>query len=204
MSAVFVPRAAAGGLGALWLAMTVPAAAAIDPPAQAESCAYCHGYDGNVTSLRFPRLAGQPAAYLARQLRDYRDGRRAGNGEMEPAAEDLSDVDIDTLAAYFAAQPVTPKAASGTALNTAGERLYKRGKPGMVACIACHVPEGVRVPFDYPRLLGQNRFYIRRQLLAYRSGRRSNDRLAVMRDIASRLSDAEVEAVSDYAAQARP
>ena len=197
------PRLAAGSLGALCLAV-MAAAVADEPPAAVESCAYCHGYDGNVTSLRFPRLAGQPAAYLARQLRDYRDGRRQGNGEMEPAAQDLSERGIDAVAAYFASQPVQAPARGARTDNALGEQLYLRGKHGMVACIACHVPQGRAVPFDYPRLLGQNRGYVRRQLQAYRSGARNNDELAVMRDIARRLSDAEIAALSDYAAQAGP
>jgi len=201
-----VPRFATGSLGALCLAVMAPAVASVpdQTPAAVESCAYCHGYDGNVTSLRFPRLAGQPAAYLARQLRDYRDGRRQGNGEMEPAAQDLSKRELDAVAAYFGAQPVVTSTGRTPMVSALGEQLYQRGKPGMVACIACHVPQSRPVPFDYPRLLGQNRDYVRRQLLAYRSGARSNDHLAVMRDIARRLSDAEIAALSDYAAQAAP
>lgn len=166
-----------------------------------ESCAYCHGYDGNVATDRFPSIAGQSEAYLVKQLRDYRSGRRRGEGEMGPAAGALNDADLRTVARHFARQTPRRRADTGRRGDRAlGARLYRRGKPGVVACIACHVPRARPAPLGYPRVLGQNAVYVRRQMNAYRSGRRRNDRFGVMRRIARKLSAHEIAAVSRYAA----
>lgn len=177
---------------------------ASQPPAAIEHCAYCHNDDGNTTSLDVPRIAGQPADYLAVQMLAYRNGSRWGRGMMDIAAARLTEHEIDTVAAYFAAQPVVSSNNGAGAQNAIGEQLYNRGKHGMPACIACHVPLGMHVPFDYPRVLGQNGFYLRQQLRAYRNGTRHTDNLAMMRDIAQQLSDGEIDAVSLYAARHRP
>lgn len=178
--------------------------AAVQPPAAIESCAYCHNDDGNTTSLDVPRIAGQPVDYLARQLRAYRNDSRWGQGMMGIAASRLTEDEIDTVAAYFAKQPVFSNNTGAGVHNTVGEQLYNRGKRGMPGCIACHVPLGKHVPFDYPHVLGQNRFYLRQQLRAFRNGTRHTDSMAMMRTIAQQLSDTEIDTVSSYAAQHRP
>ncbi|MEJ2508731.1 MAG: cytochrome c4 [Gammaproteobacteria bacterium] len=190
--------------GALCLLSAPAGADALDGTYSApyESCGFCHGYDGNVSTDRFPSIAGQTVAYLTKQLRDYRAGHRAAGGEMTPAARALDEHDLQTVARYFAGQ--TPRLRvddeSGADLGL-GRRLYLRGKPGVFACIACHVPRGRPAPFGYPRVLGQNAAYVRRQMHDYRSGRRRNDRFGVMRSIARRLSAREIAAVSEYAAR---
>ena len=191
--------------GLLYLFIAVPGfCAAGQPPAAIESCAYCHNDDGNITSLDVPRIAGQPADYLARQLRAYRNSSRWGKGKMGIAAARLTEDEIDTVAAYFAAQAVVSSNDGTGVQNAIGEQLYNRGKHGMPACIACHVPLGRQVPFDYPRVLGQNSFYLRQQLRAFRTGTRHTDNMAMMRNIAQQLSDDEIDAVSDYASRHRP
>jgi len=204
MRAAGKQRAAGWLLGGALSTLAVPVGAdALDGTYAApyEPCAYCHGYDGNVATDRFPSIAGQTVAYLAKQLRDYRSGRRRAQGEMGPSARALNDGDLRAVARYFAAQTPSRRAAPGAASDLAlGERLYRQGKPGMVACIACHVPRTRPAPFGYPRVLGQNAAYVRRQLNAYRSGQRRNDRFGLMRRIARRLSAREIAAISRYAA----
>ncbi len=71
--------------------------------ALSNTCAACHGADGNSTIESNPRLAGQYASYIEQALRSYRDGSR-NNAVMAGFAAGLSDQDIEDLAAYFAAQ----------------------------------------------------------------------------------------------------
>ena len=84
-----------------------------------------------------------------------------------------------------------------------GQKIWRGGiaDKGVPACAACHGPNGAGIPVQYPRLAGQWGEYNEAQLIAFRSGTRKNN--AVMSAIASRLSDAEIKAVSDYAAGLR-
>lgn len=78
-------------------------AAEAEMPAKANTCAGCHGKDGNSLSPIFPKLAGQHAQYLEVQLKNFRDGFRK-NATMQPFAKGLTDQEIKELAAYFAEQ----------------------------------------------------------------------------------------------------
>ncbi len=66
-------------------------------------CSACHGVDGNSINPLWPNLAGQHAAYLAKQMKDFRSGARK-DPVMAPMAMPLSDADIDDLAAFYASQ----------------------------------------------------------------------------------------------------
>jgi cytochrome c553 len=70
----------------------------------AQTCAACHGADGNSTAAIYPRIAGQYRDYLARALHEYKSGERT-NAIMAGFAKTLSDADIDVLSRYFAAMP---------------------------------------------------------------------------------------------------
>ena len=72
-------------------------------PAKAASCVGCHGADGNSVVPNFPKLAGQHAAYLEKQLKDFRDGFRK-DATMQPFAKGLSDAEIKELAEFYASQ----------------------------------------------------------------------------------------------------
>ena len=164
-------------------------------------CMACHAVDGNSVSPQWPRLAGQHASYLVKQLRDYRSGRRV-SAQMTAFATDLDDQDIADIAAWFSSQEALPGVAEkDLRLLEVGARVYRAGneRNGVPACIACHGPSGRGNPAAvYPALDGQHAAYIQQQLLAYRSGARDNDPDAVMRSIAARLSDVELKAVSIY------
>ena len=139
-----------------------------------ERCASCHGLDGNSPVPRFPRLAGQSAAYL-KQLADYRAGRRTNDeGAMSGIADSLSDAESEEVVRYFATQ--VPRAMSGdlegNAANVAlGRRIYMKGRPGVAACASCH-GAAARSVVGAPRIDGQHAGYLQRQLLDFKRGAR--------------------------------
>ncbi len=165
---------------------------------KAAMCIGCHGATGNSASGAFPSLAGQHASYLAEQLQDYRDGSRE-NATMQGMAAGLSDEDIDNLAAFYAAQTLTPKAAG--AAHAEGELIYRGGitEAGVASCTGCHGPGGEGNPgAKFPSLAGQYADYTVAQLKAFRSGGRNNDDNKMMRNIAQRMTDDEMQAVADF------
>ncbi len=168
--------------------------------AAAATCVACHGADGKAITPDYPNLAGQHASYLAKQLTDYRDGNRE-NQLMSPMAAALSDQNILDLAAYYAS--MTPiKGVSDEENLTLGQNIYRGGVTGadIPACIGCHGPTGTGNPAaNYPVLSGQNKAYLAAQLKLFRSGERNNDSNEMMRALAHRLSDAEIDALANYA-----
>ena len=115
----------------------------------------------------------------------------------------LSDQDIRNVSAFYASQPYKPATAKDKATVALGEKIWRGGiaDKGVPSCAACHSPNGAGIPIQYPRLAGQWGEYNEAQLTAFRSGARRNN--AAMSAIASRLSDAEIKAVADYAAGLR-
>lgn len=174
-------------------------AAADDGRAKAQVCTACHGPDGNSVNPEWPNLAGQHAAYLLAQTQAFKTGART-NANMNAMAAPLSDQDMADIAAYFSAQ--APKIASVDAAEvSAGETLYRGGnkETGVPACMACHAPNGVGNPgIGYPALHGQHAKYVSLQLRAYRTGERATDAGEIMRTIAARMSDQDIENVAKY------
>ncbi|MGQ0658556.1 MAG: c-type cytochrome [Chromatiales bacterium] len=166
---------------------------------EAAPCAACHGTGGNSTNPEWPKLAGQHPGYTRNQLAAFKSGDRT-NTLMSPIAAALGEEDINSLADYFAAQTRQPGVAK-KALAEAGAKIYRGGNlaSGVPACMACHGPRGAgNPPAGYPALGGQHAAYTANQMRAYRSGERSTDVNAVMRTIAARMSEAEIEAVASY------
>ncbi|WP_374486736.1 cytochrome c [Zoogloea sp.] len=172
-------------------------------------CVACHGADGNSQIPTNPKLAGQHAEYLAKQLRNFKsqDGKPAerANPVMGGMAAPLSDDDIKGLAAYFAGQQLKPEAAKNKASIELGQKLWRAGdlKRGIPACAACHGPAGAGLPAQFPRLSGQFADYTEAQLKAFRAGERANDPNKMMRTIALKMTDPEIKAVADFAAGLR-
>jgi len=171
-------------------------------------CAGCHAADGNSPSPANPKLAAQHAAYLAKQLHNFKpqaDGKppERYNAIMQGFAAALSDQQIRDVSAYFATQKLTPAAAKSKDLVELGQKIYRGGitDKGVPACAGCHSPNGAGIPDQYPRLQGQYADYTESQLVAFRSGVRANS--AQMMTISARLSDKEIKAVSDYIAGLR-
>lgn len=167
--------------------------------ARAVVCAACHGADGNSLNPEWPSLAGQHETYITGALQAFKKGSRQ-NVLMSGQAAPLSDQDIADLAAYFAAQPRQPKTADPTLVRS-GERIYRGGNKdtSIAACLACHGPDGRgNAPAGYPALAGQQANYTAAQLRAYRAGERSSDPNQMMRNVAARLTDNEIQAVASY------
>lgn len=173
-----------------------------DPEAgQAKSvtCAACHGVDGNSVNPEWPTIAGQHANYIVTQLKAYQDGTR-NNPMMMGMVAGLNEQDMKDLAAFYAAQTPAPLYADPELVDL-GERIYRGGNlaTGVTACIACHGPQGLGNPAaGWPRVAGQHAAYTAHELREYRDGERVTDMGGMMRDIARRMTDAEIEAVASY------
>ena len=170
------------------------------PPA-AQVCATCHGTDGNSLIPANPRLAGQHAAYLAKQLKEFKSGQR-NNPVMTAMVASLSKDDVDKLVAYYASQKIGTSAARDKDLAVNGQNIYRGGVPdkNIPACSACHSPDGAGIPALYPRLSGQHADYTIAQLKTFRTGDRNNDANGVMRTIAAQLTDREIAQLAEYIA----
>lgn len=166
---------------------------------KAQVCAACHAVDGNSTNPVWPKLAGQHAGYISKQLKDYQAGNRE-NAQMSPMAANLSEEDIANLAAYFASQKIKHGKTDPGMLDLGG-KIYRAGNidAGVPACLACHGPTGRGNPAaQYPALGGQYAAYIQTQLKGFREDTRTNDTNEVMRTIVDRMTDEEIKAVSEY------
>ena len=171
-------------------------------PLTVAACVPCHAVGPAATQAapNFPKLDGQHAAYLAKQLREFKSGRRK-NPIMAPIIAALKKQQIPDLAKHFASQPPVRGAAQSPPSGSAGRALYEEGNraTGVPGCIGCHLPGGAGSE-RYPRLAGQPQAYIAQQLVNFKSGTRTNDRAHVMRDVAGRLTEEEIRAVAEYLA----
>jgi cytochrome c553 len=170
-----------------------------------ETCASCHSLDGISAMARFPKLAGQRPDYIAKQVRDFRDGRRRNDGgQMAAIAGEIDDDDLARSAAYFAGLPAPPPDSSVPADShdwRRGALLYRDGDAaaGIAKCASCHDdPESART--GAPRLLAQHAAYLAKQLRDWRSGERRNDLSHTMPALAAKLSDRDIAAVAAFLA----
>ncbi|QEA38515.1 cytochrome c4 [Pistricoccus aurantiacus] len=175
-----------------------------DPAAgkeKAQACAACHGQQGISALGTFPNLAGQQATYLAKQIRNIRDGERVV-AQMVGQVDDYSDQDAADVAAYFANMEANlGQVEAEEEVVERGRELYRAGDraKGIPACAACHTPTGEGIGTAvYPALSGQHPEYAVSTLAAFSKGERHNDPNAIMRNIASKMSEADMEAVSTY------
>lgn len=178
------------------------AAAPASPP-----CEACHGAHGEgMEAAHVPRIAGQSADYLQKQLDDYASGAR-DNPIMGGFAKALSEPERARYAARYAAMKTPPAPAGGrNPLTPArGHQLAYQGDETkrVQACNACHGPDGVGVPHAAPYLAGQSAEYLASALKAFQQGTRKNDGGELMRSVAARLNDADIAAVSGYFAAVR-
>lgn len=191
-------------LTSLLISALVPSFAAAQGDAaagQAKSalCGSCHGVDGNSPLAMNPKLAGQGAGYLYKQLVEFKSGARE-NATMSAMVMNLSDQDMLDLAAYYASQQVQVGGAN-PALVELGESIYRAGNKelGVAACASCHSTDGAgNAPAKFPAVGGQHADYTLAQLKAFRAGTRSNDVGAMMRSTVERLTDKEIEALASY------
>ncbi len=185
-----------------------PAGNAEAGAAKAASCLACHGVNGNSANPEWPSVAGQNAAYIAEQLRMFRDGKRV-NVLMSPMASMLTDEDIADIGAYYASQ--TPEGLEADpSYWQAGEALYRAGDRtrNIPACKACHGPAGRGNPAaGYPALRAQHSVYTIKQLNDYASEARYTDANGqkhssrnghMMVTIAKRLTEEDIRNLASY------
>ena len=162
-------------------------------------CFLCHGLEGESASPIYPRLAGQHWEYIAKQLGEFKSGKRKSD-TMKPQAEDLTPAEMKALGAFFEAKKANARPVRDAELVAVGKYVFNRGNQysGLPACASCHGAKGLGTP-QLPRLAGQHPRYTEDQLKQFNSRERNNDN-AVMHTVASKLSELERNAVAEYIA----
>lgn len=175
----------------------------------AMACVSCHGAEGKGDgSGAFPRLAGQAGWYTYKQLQDYASGKRP-NAVMSGIAQRLTQEEMEAVSAYYAAiyasyRPVYGEV-EGTALQWGGQlAAVGSAERGIPACLNCHGPNGTGNPPSVPYLAGQYANYMTYQLQLWKDGERNNDAMDVMSSIASKMTEDDMRAVSEYYMRVRP
>ncbi|MBS7458034.1 cytochrome c4 [Coralloluteibacterium stylophorae] len=180
---------------------------------KAAVCAACHGADGNSIDPQYPKLAGMPERYIARQLALFKTGERP-NPIMQSFAAPLSAQDMRDIGAFFASQQALPGVADDTAIADGpnegarfyevGETLFRAGDRtrGIPACMACHGPDGAGNPGPaYPSLAGQHAQYTATKLQMFRDGDgygEGESENLVMVQVAANLTDEEIQSLATY------
>jgi len=161
-----------------------------------QKCSLCHGTNGEGSSSIYPRLAGQHAEYIAKQLADFKSGRRIGT--MNEMAADLTPDEMVALGDYFSAKPALSHRVRNKEFAAVGYYLFHNGNrySGVPACESCHGVDG-KGTSKLPRLAGQHKHYLSGQLQDFNERNRTNDN-AIMHSIASKLTEFEIEALALY------
>ncbi len=194
-------RLVAASLGIALTATLADAAGAADLQRAEEivggRCFICHGMDGEAASALYPRLASQHADYIAKQLGDFKSGKRKSD-TMAGMVADLSPEEMKALGQFFEKKPATRSEASDADLAGVGRYIFTKGNPfsGVAACVSCHGAKGHGTP-QLPRLAGQQALYLENQLKQFNTRERNNDN-AVMHSVASKLTELERKAVASY------
>ncbi|WP_373741049.1 cytochrome c [Neisseria sp.] len=168
-------------------------------------CAACHAADGNSSIASYPKVAAQHSAYIFRQTKDIKEGKRTtgASATMAPLVAGLSEQDIANVSAYYAKQQAKPGEADPKTNPELGAKIFRGGiaEKKIPACMSCHGPAGAGMPgggtgiLAYPRIGGQHASYIVSQMGLYKGGQRKN---AMMSDIANRMNDEEIKAVANF------
>lgn len=206
-------RLAALLIAALFANNAIAAGDAAAGKDKSATCAACHSTDGNSPLSMYPKIAGQGAPYMVKQLKEYKAGVRE-DATMLGMTAALSEQDMEDLAAYYSSQEIKVGAADPE-LAEEGERLYRGGnlKTGVAACSGCHGPAGEGLTAaKFPALGGQHAEYTEEQLRAFRAAGRGDidapkyrtndvddpDALGMMQATAANLSDREIKALASF------
>ena len=159
-------------------------------------CIACHGVDGNSQLSVNPKIASQHTAYLTKQLMNFKSGLR-NNAVMAGMVSNLSDKDMENLGIYFSEQKLKLSEAKSNGKGSEGEKIFRAGikEKGVPACASCHGPSGHGIPDLYPRLNAQHSEYTLSQLNSFRLEGRPSE---IMQKISQKLTEKEMQSVSDY------
>jgi cytochrome c553 len=191
-------------IAVLFSAAWIPGASLADDPAMERArkivsgrCFLCHGVQGEAASELSPRLAGQNAQYVAKQLANIKSGERRSSA-MRPMVSDLSPDDMRALGLYFSQQHVGGHVSDDARLVAEGKAIFERGGAAgaALACVNCHGAKA-HGSDSLPRLAGQVATYLVAQLKNFGARERTNDN-AVMHDVAAGLNEQEIRAVAEY------
>lgn len=176
----------------------------VDGKNKSVTCIACHGADGNTVTPTWPKIAGLSQAYLMMQLLDFQKGEKGLRYDptMYGIVQNMTTQDLADLSAYYSTQIMTLGAAQPNLVEL-GQSIYRGGNfaTGVPACAACHGATGSgNYLAKFPKLGGQNSGYIIDALNKFKHNQRSNDPSNIMRDIASKMTDKEIEAVASYVA----
>jgi len=193
------------GLGMMAVLASAPAVAdAKTDLARAEEivsgrCFLCHGMEGEAASQVFPRLAGQHSEYVAKQLADFKSGKRKSES-MKAQVEELTPADMKALGVFFEKKKAAPNQPTDTEILAVGKYIFAKGNQfsGLPSCASCHGAKGYGTPL-LPRLAGQHPRYIEDQLKQFNKRERTNAN-AIMHTVASKLTELETHAVAEYIA----
>lgn len=172
-------------------------------------CSACHNADGNSSLVTNPKLAGQHAEYLVKQMKNFKGegGKPAEriNPVMNAMISAYNDEQMRDIGAFLSLQQRKGEVAKNPDTIEFGRQIFRAGDQakGLPACAGCHGPAGAGVPAQYPRLSGQFAEYTEAQLRGFRAGERTNDTNKMMRMVTIKMTDAEIKAVSDYIAGLR-
>lgn len=168
-----------------------------------EICGMCHSLNGISATAKFPKLAGQKAAYIKKQFLEFNQEIRANDGgQMVAITTEVDMQTIDAIANYFAGlspPPAKIKDEVGNAYEL-GYTLFNKGRGELPACIICHGSATSPAPWLY----AQHGRYLIKQLRDFNSGERLNDEGEIMRNIAAMLNEDDMVAISDYLEATQP
>jgi cytochrome c553 len=162
-------------------------------------CSTCHGAQGVSVSPTFPNLAAQTPQYLDAQLKAFRDRSRAdphAQAFMWGMAAQLTDDTIKQMAEFFAKQPAPRGETADKTEIVAGEKIYQGGieKQDVPACMSCHGDKAQGNEL-FPRLAGQRRNYLEKQLEAFSAALRANE---IMHENSKKLTARQISELAAY------
>ena len=193
---------------------TEPVPAVSGDPAKGQQivstvCSACHNADGNSTIITNPKLAGQHAEYLLKQMKDFKSEGGKPPARINPVMNAMisayGEEQMRDIAAYLAGQQRKGETAKNNETIELGRQVYRTGDlaRGLPACASCHGPAGAGIPGMFPGIAGQFAEYTEAQSKSFRAGERTNDSNKMMRMVTIKMTDAEIKAVSDYVAGLR-
>jgi len=161
------------------------------------SCFLCHGANGESTSEVFPRLAGQNAEYVAKQLEAFKTGQRKSSAMADMVAK-LTPDEMLALGHYYQKMEIPREEAKEPMLAGMGRYVYHNGNKfsGVPSCASCHGVAGEGAT-NLPRLATQFSGYLFTQLKSFNKRERTNDN-AVMHVVVEKMTELEMAAVAEY------